>query len=126
MYRLRPDKEFDYGYNSITTIDEVVKNTMMDFGILKMRVNQIETDNESKERAYLLIEGEARLEWEDNNVVIKRNSCFDEDPWVLHLPKAVELKITALTDNTEFAVTKTYNNNLFDSKLYTPQECRSE
>ncbi|WFA10122.1 5-deoxy-glucuronate isomerase [Tissierella sp. Yu-01] len=126
MYRIRPTKEFDYGYNSITTIDEKEKNTMMDFGILKMKVNQVETDFEDKERAYLLIEGEAKLEWEENSCVIKRDSCFDDSPWVLHLPADVEVKITALKDDTEFAVTKTFNERKFDSRLYTPEECASE
>lgn len=126
MYRIRPTKEFEYGYNSITTIDEKEKNTMMDFGILKMKENQVEIDSESKERTYLLIEGEAKLEWDDNTVKIKRNSCFDDNPWVLHLPVNIEVKITALKDDTEFAVTKTLNETVFDSRLYTPDECASE
>lgn len=126
MYRIRPSKEFDYGYNPITTIDENEKNTMMDFGILKMKNNQVETDSENKERAYLLIEGEAKLEWEDNTSVIKRNSCFDEGPWTLHLPANVEVKITALKDDTEFAVTKTFNETIFKSRLYTQEECADE
>lgn len=126
MYRIRPEKEFEFGYNSITTIEEKEKNTMMDFGILKMKAGQLETDSENKERTYLLIEGEAKLKWEDQEVIINRGSCFDDDPCVLHLPKDVEVKITAIKDDTEFAVTKTFNENLFKSKLYSQEECASE
>ncbi|MBC8587226.1 5-deoxy-glucuronate isomerase [Tissierellaceae bacterium BX21] len=126
MYRIRQSQEFIYGYNPITTIDEKVKNTMMDFGILKMKKEQVEIDMESKERVYLLIEGEAKLEWEDKSVVINRNSCFDESPWTLHLPKNTKVKITALKDDTEFSVSKTFNDTIFESKLYTQKECVDE
>ncbi|MDD2447486.1 MAG: 5-deoxy-glucuronate isomerase [Tissierellia bacterium] len=126
MYRIRPGKEFDFAYNPITLIDDKEKNAMMDFGILRMKNNQVEIDSESKERAYLLIEGEAKLEWAHKSELISRRSCFDEAPWVLHLPTNIELKITSLKDNTEFAVTKTSNHTIFNSRLYTPEECVSE
>lgn len=126
MYRIRPEKEFDYGYNPITTIDEKEKNTMMDFGILRLGKDQVEIDSEDKERVYLLIQGEVKLEWEKESTVIKRDSCFDESPWVLHLPKGVEVKITGVSDDTEIAVTKTTNDTVFESKLYTQEESASE
>jgi 5-deoxy-glucuronate isomerase len=126
MLRIRPEKPFDYGYNPITTIDERENNTMMDFGILRLAKNQVNIDSEAKERVFLLITGQISLSWENNVEIIKRNSCFDESPWVLHVPKGVEVKIIGISDESEICVTKTYNDMIFKSKLYTNKECASE
>lgn len=126
MYRIRPEKSFEYGYNPITSIDEKEKNTMMDFGILKLGKDQEDMNSEDKERVFLLITGEVKLSWENRTEVIKRNSCFDENPWVLHVPRGVEVKITGISDDSEICVTKTTNDIVFDSKFYTNEECRSE
>lgn len=123
--RIRQEQPFAYGYNAITTMEEKENNTLMDFGILKLGQGQVEVDSEHKERAFLLIQGEVTLEWEGNKETIKRNSCFDEEPWVLHVPQDVTVKFTGLAE-TEICVTKTTNNTIFPAKLYTNQECASE
>ncbi|TDT56496.1 5-deoxy-glucuronate isomerase [Fonticella tunisiensis] len=126
MYRIRQGKPFEYGYNPITTIDDKEKNTMMDFGILRIGKGQTEVDSEKKERAFLLVQGEITFEWEGKRETIKRNSCFDEAPWVLHVPQGVEVKITGVGEDSEICVTKTINDTVFESKLYTDKECASE
>ena len=126
MYRIRQGKPFEYGYNPITTIDDEEKNTMMDFGILRIGKGQTEVDSEKKERAFLIVQGEITFEWEGKRETIKRNSCFDEAPWVLHVPQGVEVKITGVGEDSEICVTKTINNTVFESKLYTDKECASE
>lgn len=126
MLRIRQNEPFKYGYNSITTIDEQEHNTMMDFGILRLAKNQVEIDKDEKERAFLLIKGEVIFEYEGKKESALRNSCFDEDPWVLHVPKNVEVKIIGVAEDTEICVTKTTNDTIFESKLYINKECRSE
>ena len=123
--RIRQEKPFHYGYNPITEIDGKHSNMLMDFGILKMQKGQQEVNEEDKERAYLLIQGEVVLKWEDNKAEIKRTSCFDENPWCLHVPSGVEVKVTALGES-ELVVQKTDNDRTFPAKLYTQEECRSE
>lgn len=122
---IRQEEDFKYGYNSIAQMNGIHNDMMMDFGVLKMKKEQDETSAESLERAYLLIKGNVIFEWEDNKVTAKRNCCFDEEPWCLHVPKDIKVKITAL-EETEIVVQKTDNEKIFKSKLYTPQECRSE
>lgn len=117
---------FKTGYTPITSIDEKENNTMMDFGILKLVKDQIEVNSEDKERAYLLIQGEITLEWGNNEKIVRRDSFLDEGPWCLHLPAGETVKITGLSDEAEISVTKTYNERLFNSKLYSPEECRVE
>ncbi|MHB8073245.1 5-deoxy-glucuronate isomerase [Desulfosporosinus fructosivorans] len=125
MTRIRQEQPFAYGYNPITTMDEAEQNTMMDFGILRLAKDQVEVDTEPKERAYLLVQGEVSFEWEGNKETAKRKSCFDENPWVLHVPQGVQVKITGLAE-TEICVTKTTNERSFPAKLYTADECVSE
>ncbi|MBZ4644516.1 MAG: 5-deoxy-glucuronate isomerase [Clostridia bacterium] len=124
--RIRQDGPFKNGYNAITEMDGKHSDMLMDFGILMLNKDQKEINTENKERAYLLIQGEVVFEWENNKVTAKRVSCFDENPWCLHVPSEVEIKIISLADNTEIAVQKTDNEKTFPSKLYTPGECMSE
>ncbi|MDO6355662.1 5-deoxy-glucuronate isomerase [Caloramator sp. CAR-1] len=126
MLRIRHEGPFVYGYNMITSIDEKEDNTMMDFGILKIKKGQIEVDKDDKERVFLLIHGEVILEWQDRKETIKRKSCFDENPWVLHLPRRLEVKITGIAEDTEICLIKTINERDFEAKLYRDKECISE
>lgn len=127
MLRIEQNKPFNYGYNPIATIDEKEDNAMMDFGILKLLQGQVETYfEEDKEILFLLIQGEVTFEWEGNKETVKRSSCFDEDPFVLHVSRKVKVTIKGEANDTEISVSKTDNDRDFPSKLYTQEECRSE
>lgn len=127
MLRIRQNGSFQYGYTSITTMEETQDNTMMDFGVVRLLKDQVEYVLETeKEAAIVLTFGEVALSWQKEKKVIKRTSCFDEDPWVLHVPKNVEVKITGISHDAELTITKTTQSNSFAPKLYTPEECRSE
>ena len=107
-------------------MEEIQHNTMMDFGILKLSKEGVERNSEKKERAYLLIQGEVTFQWEGHKEIASRSNCFDEDPYVLHVPENVEVLITGISESSELAVTKTTNDVIFSSKFYTAEECRSE
>lgn len=126
MLKVSPEKPFLDGYNSITTIDEKSDNTMLDFGILRLKSRQLATDGEAKERAFLLIKGRIHLEWQGNRQEIARDSFLDANPWVLHVPQGVEVMLTGVGENSEVCVMKTINAANFPAKLYTPEECASE
>ena len=127
MLRIDQKKPFDYGYNPITTMDEKEDNARMDFGILKLAKNQTETYFEGeKEIIFLLIQGKATLKWQGNKTTVKRNSCFDENPFVLHVPKKVKVTIRGESEDTEISVSMTDNDKKFPAKFYTQEECRTE
>jgi 5-deoxy-glucuronate isomerase len=123
--RVRPNTAFKNGYNSITEMNKSHSNMLMDFGILKLSKNQ---NYESKllERALLLVKGEILLKWSNKETVLKRDSLFDENPSCLHLSCGETVKITGISDDSEIIIAATNNKNKFESKLYTPEECRSE
>ena len=121
----RKEKPFEKGYTSITEQHGKNSGMLLDFGILKMEAGDVWTDNQNKERAWLLIEGNVIFEWEGQRAEGKRVSCFDETPVVLHVPGGVEVKITA-TENSEFGVEACDNNKKFASKLYSQDDIRSD
>lgn len=123
---IKQKEPFKNGYTSITSLDDKANKTGMDFGILRLAKEGQEINSEAKERAYLLIEGEIILEWGNNKETVRRNSFLDEAPWCLHLAAGERVRIIGLSDGAEIAVTKTYNDRTFASKLYTPEECRIE
>ncbi|MBV4431220.1 5-deoxy-glucuronate isomerase [Clostridium tyrobutyricum] len=127
MLKIRQSEQFKFGYNSIIKIDEIEDNALVDFGILRLARKQVETFYEDKkEMAFLLIQGEIIFEWEGNKETVKRSNCFDEEPWVLHVPKKIDVKITGLSDTSEINVIKTYNDKIFKSKLYNQEDCKPE
>jgi 5-deoxy-glucuronate isomerase len=124
--RITPTKQFDYGYNPITRHDDQKIRTLMDFGVLILTKDQVEESSEQLERAYLLVEGTAAFEWDGKRVTAQRESYLQENPWCLHVPAGMTVKVTGVTDRTEISITKTVNPNRFAAKMYTPAECRSE
>lgn len=126
MIKISSQQPFGYGYNAITTMDENDDNTMMDFGILRLKSGQVAIDTDQKERAFLLIKGRVLLEWQGSQQEIVRNSILEENPWVLHVPKGIEVKVTGISHDSEICVTKTVNDVNFTAKLYTPEDCASE
>ncbi|VBB05759.1 kdui/iolb isomerase [Lucifera butyrica] len=126
MIQIRQNGPFRYGYNEITTMEEIQHNAMMDFGILRLAKGTAEKNAEPRERAYLLLEGEVTFAWEDHKATVKRANCFDENPCVLHVPQNKQVVITGVGEDSGIAVIKTANEREFAAKFYTQAECRSE
>ena len=53
MKHIRGPQVYDYGYHEITTIDDRIHNSLMDFGILKMKNGDVFSEEQCLERAYL-------------------------------------------------------------------------
>ena len=116
---------FQYGYNSITELEGKNSDMRLDFGIIRVKEGFSYENQESKERAILLIEGEVTLEWNGNKKTIKRDSCFDENPICLHLPKDMKVTITGVKES-ELCYEAIYNDNDFEPKLFTQEDCVSD
>ncbi|AIM16967.1 5-deoxy-glucuronate isomerase [Neobacillus sedimentimangrovi] len=117
--------ELKEGYTAITDMDNKHPDMLQDIGIYTLAEGKEEVlFDEGKESAILLLEGSVRLGWNGHIQEIKRKSVFEEDPWCLHVPKGVEVKLTALA-KSEVLVQKTNNEKEFEAKLYTPEDCES-
>jgi 5-deoxy-glucuronate isomerase len=123
---IRQEQPFNYGYNSITELNGKHSDMLMDFGILKMKDAQVEVDTQPLEKAYLLLFGKVQFNWDDQEVVVERDNCFDTNPYCLHVPPTTDVKVACLDQDTEIAVFRTDNEESFEPKLYNPDEVRSE
>jgi 5-deoxy-glucuronate isomerase len=117
--------ELKEGYTRIAEMDGKHRDMLQDIGIYNLQAGKAETISDTrKEIAVLLLEGNVRLEWNGESVEISRGSVFEENPWCLHVPKGLDIVVTAIMDS-EVLVQKTENENSFEAKLYTPEECES-
>ena len=98
----------------------------MDFGLLRLTPGQVFEEGQGLERAYLLVSGAVQLEWPDRSVTIHRKNCFDESPWVLHVPGGVPVRITGVASASDLTVHRTQNGRSFAARLYEPQETKDE
>ena len=121
--RIRHEREFPIGY---TEIGAHHAESLMDFGILRLKAGQAHRSRPGKERAFILLNGAVDLAWEGHTVRAARGSVFDESPWCLSLTSNAEASITAVDGEAEISVHATQNPRSFPSHLYTPDECRSE
>ena len=122
---VKQGKPFDYGFTSITQQHGKHSEMLLDFGILKLKTGDMETSSTGRERAWLLIHGSATFAWEGKTETVTRTSCFDEAPYVLHVPRDTE--VTVKTDSEcEICVEQVDNDNVFEAKLYKPEDIRTD
>ena len=122
---VRKEKPFEAGYHEITALQGAHSSMMLDFGILTLKAGDQWNCSLELERAWLLIGGAVEFTWESETQSVSRYSCFDEPPSVLHVPSGVPVEIRALEDS-ELCVERTVNERIFDSKLYTPDDIKSD
>jgi 5-deoxy-glucuronate isomerase len=123
---VRSTGAFPYGYHGITKIGGRHAETHMDFGILRLRAGETHRTSGTRERALLLMGGTMDVSWDAEKTRISRGSLFDEAPWCLSLASGAEAVITAVEGDVELSVHATENPRMFPTRLYTPEECRSE
>lgn len=125
--RLRKgEKEMAYGYTSIAERNGIHADMGMDFGVLRLAAQDVFEDDQPLERAYLLVYGEIEFAWDGNTQTVSRKNCFDESPWVLHVPSGVKVKITGVGPDSEVTVHRTENERAFPARLYAPQDIPDE
>jgi 5-deoxy-glucuronate isomerase len=121
-----PEAPFQNGYNTIIDADSSGKAIRMDFGVLRLDENHIFENDESKERAFLLLQGKVIFEWEDKKMMVERGDFFVSPPSCLHVSSQVPIRIVALSNPCELTVHKTINERNFPSALHGEEDCRVE
>lgn len=119
-------KEFAFGYTALTEVDGKHKDMLMDIGIYKFKEGEtLSLLDEGKESALLLLDGTVTMKWLDQEQRMERHSVFDEEPWCLHVPKGVKVEVVA-HEVSEVLIQKAHNERDFESKCYTPEDCKTE
>jgi 5-deoxy-glucuronate isomerase len=118
-------KGFGPGYTPLTRAGEAERDTGMDLGVRRMGAGESAAESDPREAAWLLLGGEAELEWDGGQEVVRRRSLFDEPPAALHLPRNGRVAVRARAD-TEWLVVRTANERAFAPRLFRPGELRPE
>jgi 5-deoxy-D-glucuronate isomerase len=119
-YRIRNPQGFPHGYTAITQIGDKVHDTGIEFGILKLKNGEEYNIQCPLESAWLLINGRCKFAHDGHERIVERASCFEEDPFALHVAANNSATIIALTD-CEFAVSKAINSKPFPTRIYDSQ-----
>jgi 5-deoxy-glucuronate isomerase len=114
-----------YGHTAITREGEAQLDTGIDFGIHRMMKGERIEESDPKETAWLLMDGEAEVQWEGHEAVVQRSSLFDEPPTVLHVAAGTRVRIDARRD-VEWAVIRAANDRRFAARLFRPEELQPE
>lgn len=117
------DKDCKRGYNEYCRCE--VNNgegSMMDVALLILEEGDTYSFHETeKEMAWILIEGNATVEYEGKTATMDRPNPFDVSTYCLHLAAGQSCTITAHA-HSEFYVQKTFNDKHFEPHLYLPEE----
>jgi 5-deoxy-glucuronate isomerase len=114
-----------FGHTALTREGEAELDTGIDFGIHRMRGGERIDEASEKETAWLLMDGEAELQWEGHEAVVRRASLFDEAPTVLLVAPGARVRIAARRD-VEWAVIRAANDRRFPARLFRPEELAPE
>lgn len=113
--------EIKQGYTPYLTIEENPK-VGMDVGLLTLDQGQTYTGGQAgRETALLLLQGQARLQWADQQAQVSRQDTFREEGSCLHLPGGMQYTVEALGP-CEFYVQAADNPQPFPPRLYRPQD----
>ncbi len=116
--RIQSGMEFEKGYNSITELNGKHSEMLMDFGILRLAKGDEFSDSAELEKLYVLLSGSFSLECDGVTYEPKRADCFNDDFWLLDVPKSKSVKIIGVSEDTEIAVFRTENEKDFPVKVH--------
>lgn len=123
---------FDYlsfdesGRKVISKTDGENAAMLMDITVFRLKAGEtLQVLEKEKEAAILLLEGNITFFFEEKRVDARRKNVFCGAPYCLHLCRGKQASLTAREDS-EVLVQMTENKREFETKLYTPAECKIE
>ncbi|RDU22333.1 5-deoxy-glucuronate isomerase [Anaerosacchariphilus polymeriproducens] len=124
MNKLFGYPEYDNeGKKVLTTTDGLYKDMLMNITVYRMKNGDVRDFYlENEELAVLLVTGDVEYQWDKETRKVKREDCFKESLYCLHVCKGVKVTIKAFGD-TEILVQSTENEKEFSAVFYTPEDC---
>lgn len=118
-----PGDAFSPGYTPILRAGEDLFG--LDFGIQVLDATAHE-ETHRRESVWVLLAGEATLEWEGGRARARRISLFDDPPSVLHLGPGAAIRVETYGERTEWAVARTDNRADFTARYFAPESIAPE
>jgi 5-deoxy-glucuronate isomerase len=116
--------EYDAGGEKIIAdYDGPYRDMLMDIRAYRMKGGEEKAYlSKDEEIAVLLLNGRAKLAWENSEKEISRKDVFTQGPWALHVSAGTEIRVQCLEGGTELLVQRTHNEKAFPSRLYAPED----
>jgi 5-deoxy-glucuronate isomerase len=119
-------KGFEPGYTPITREGERGLDTGIDFGIRVLTDGRVAHEWDFKESVWVLLDGEAEVQFAEETHRVGRRSLFDEPPTVLHLGPETWAEIQPRSARVEWAVLRASCGSHFAPRLFRPEEIAPE
>lgn len=124
--KIKQPGKFLNGINSIIDIDGPHRDFLMEFEILKMKKNDLYSNDQPLERAYILIYGEIKVTFDDKSEILTRENFYDFDPTTIQLCKDTKIIVECLNEDTEIAIFKSKNEKLNRSQIRYAKDINPE
>ena len=114
-------KDIKRGYNPYidTAVDDL--GTQMDVGLLVMEAGDTYViDEQEKESAVLLFEGDVTFSYAGHTVEASRPDCFHYEAYCLLCPRKIRIELTAKS-HAEVYIQQTVCENDYTPVMYTPE-----
>jgi 5-deoxy-glucuronate isomerase len=112
------------GVKVLSRINGVNKDMLMDISVIRISAgDRMELGYTDMESAILLINGKITFYYDDKAEICERADTFKDSAICLHIPKGVEVIITAEKDS-EIILQCAENDKTFETKLYREKDIR--
>lgn len=120
-----PADGFGQGFTSLTEIGEPDDDTGIGFGVLRMRKGEHVEASPAMETAWLLMEGEVKVQADAASATLKRASLFDDSPSAVHVAAKTRVRIDAVSD-CELTLYRVDNDKPFAPVIHHPHDVEDE
>ena len=125
-----PRSGFPLGYTPITratpSAHPSAPDLGVDFGVLTARSGDVHQESHASETVWVLLRGEAEVEFGSQRATLRRKTLFDEPPSAIHLGPDTAVTLRAKSETVEWAIVRTPNERRFAPRVYLPSELKPE
>lgn len=125
-----PRTGFPRGFSAVTGAGTVISGTGLglgiDFGLRRLRAGEDYSATAPDESVWVLLQGEAELEFGGEPVTVRRTGIFEDPPTALHVGPRTPLTVRAISPEAEWAIVRTPNERQFAPRLFLPADLQPE
>ena len=112
-------------YNRYVTRDRNPEMMNSEFGVVYLAKGEEFSLTTEEEYVFVLNRGEVIFSWDGEERHVRRDDCFREEPYILHVHTGTDVKIACISEDAEINAANALNENIFPNRFYSPGELLS-
>ena len=112
-------------YNRYVTREKNPEMMDSEFGVIYLKKGESFELLTEEEYVFVLNRGEITMAWDDEEKTVRREDCFREEPFVLHVHTGTKVRFSCLSEDAEINAANTHNEKTFPNRFYGPYEILS-